>query len=467
VDWTDLRPFEVAMKPGFERDVRDFAQANRYAITASLTIGTDATVRGVEHVRFTNRSSDTLTDVVFRLYPNTTVLNGRMTVADVRIGDEAAAPVFSQHDSVMTIPLSVPLRSGSAVDIAMTFAVTMTRDVDVSYGRFGFRHGVVSATAWYPTLSVYEPLTGWWTAEPSPEGDPAFTETGLYDVRLTTPANVAVAMSGTEVETRVNDDGTVMHHDVTGPMRDHAFLASARYGHQSSMVDGIRVNVWYYADASDPSRNAAPDVARYAGDALRAFQAAFGPYPFDEFDVVENPTPTGVEYPGLVQIAEREWRPGDAELERTVAHETGHQWFYSLVGNDQVNHPWLDEGLTTYAEIVYGRAVHPDRAAAEVDALERRYAAYVRDGSRNLPIDLPVARYDALAYGMIVYLKPAVFLLHLERELGASTVARVLREYVHTYRYAVARPADLESVLARVAGRDIRTEFCVWVGCRE
>jgi aminopeptidase N len=165
--------------------------------------------------------------------------------------------------------------------------------------------------------------------------------------------------------------------------------------------------------------------------AVHTYDTAYGPYPFKEFDVVENPTPTGVEYPGLVQIAESEWHTGNSALERTVAHETGHQWFYSLVGNDQVNHPWLDEGLTSYTEFVYMRAIHPAEGDDYVAAEQHAYEEYVRGGGEDWPVDQPVGQLSLGAYAMIVYTKSALFLVRLEGELGRETVLRALKAYFH------------------------------------
>ena len=40
---------------------------------------------------------------------------------------------------------------------------------------------------------------------------------------------------------------------------------------------------------------------------------------------------------------------GPDRLGLITAHEIAHQWFYSLVGNNQARDPWLDEGFASYA----------------------------------------------------------------------------------------------------------------------
>jgi hypothetical protein len=465
VNWNDVSAYKADMKPGFEGDVDRATNDNRYSIVARLSIETDAIIRGAERVRYTNRTPEPLTEIVFRLYPNTPALAGRMDVTHVSINNRVVAPSFAELDSVMSVPLDKPLLPGNAVEMTLDFSVVMTRELDASYGRFGYVHNVVSGTAWYPTLSVYDVGQGWWKAMPSPQGDPAYTETGLYDVRLTTPGDMTVVMSGTEIETIQNADGTITHHSVTGPMRDHAFQASTRYVIAPTEVDGTRINVVHYKDPDNPAIDGTNDAARYAAQAMKTYSAIYGEYPFKEFNVVENPTPTGVEFPGLVQIAERAWLKGSNSLEITIAHETAHQWFYSLVGNDQVDHPWLDEALATYTEFVYMRTYYPGaQAEGYVNAHQRFYTQFASKGQADLPVDLPVARYANGSYGVIVYDKGALLYVELERELGQETVYRALHEYFRRYAYGVVTSADVLHTFEDVTGKHLEDVFHKWIG---
>jgi hypothetical protein len=68
----------------------------------------------------------------------------------------------------------------------------------------------------------------------------------------------------------------------------------------------------------------------------------------------------GFEYPTLVFLSSD--LPGFV-----TAHETAHQWFYSLVGNDQARDPWLDEALAEWATARFGKTV-ADEAATQIPA---------------------------------------------------------------------------------------------------
>jgi hypothetical protein len=454
-----------AMKPGFEGDVDAFVKANRYLILAALSIEQDAIIRGAERVRYTNRTQDTLQEIVFRLYPNTAVLGGRMNVTQVTVNGETVAPGISSR-SVLHVPLSAPLTPDQSVELTLDFNVVMARGLNTSYGRFGYVENVVSATAWYPTLSVYAPGSGWWTTTPSPRGDPGYSETGLYDVRLTVPADMTVAMSGREIETTQNNDGTITHRDITGPMRDHAFQASTRYMITPGEADGTRINVVHYKDRVAESTDATSEVVKFAQLSVSTFNKTFGDYPYKELDVVENPTPTGVEFPGLIQIASGAWVRGQSFLETVVAHEIGHQWFYALIGNDQVGQPWLDESLTSYTEFVYMRAAYPEGTKADeyVNAFQKVYAQYTGSGQPDQPLNMSVGSYGGYSYGMIIYRKGPLFIAELERQLGRDTVYKALHEYFARNKYKIVSSADVLRAFEDVSGKDLTDIFRKWVG---
>jgi hypothetical protein len=466
VDWSDVSAHKLAMKAGYESDVDQFVNGNRYLIVASVSFEPDAVIRGAQRVRYTNQSKDTLDLIVFRLYPNGPALGGRMNVSHVEIGGKKIEPSLSALGSVMGVPLSSPLAPGDSVEIKLDFSLVMVKGLNTSYGRFGYVNEVVSSTAWYPTLSVYEPGHGWWDAMPSPQGDPGYTETGLYDVRLTLPADMTVAMSGTIIETTPNDDKTVTHRGVTGPMRDHAFQASTRYMITPIEVDGTTVQILHYKDKAATETDGTENVKKFAETSVKTFNQVFGHYPYKTLIVAQNPTPSGVEFPGLIQIAERAWIKGQPFLEVVIAHEIGHQWFYSLVGNNQVEHPWIDESLTSFTEIVYMRVAYAgtDRPKEYVENYKRQFSSYTGSGQADLPLNLPVKNYGNFSYGAIIYRKGPLFYVELERLLGQETVYNALNTYFSAMKYKVAVSSDVLAAFQSVSGKSLDTVFSKWVG---
>ena len=40
-------------------------------------------------------------------------------------------------------------------------------------------------------------------------------------------------------------------------------------------------------------------------------------------------------------------------IDSVIVHEIAHQWWYGLVGNNQIRTPWIDEGLAEYCTAVF------------------------------------------------------------------------------------------------------------------
>jgi len=473
VDWADTAIFRQAMRAGFEGDVDAFADRNRYAIEATVELGDAATVRGAQRVRYTNRSADTLSEIVFRLYPNLDAFSARMNVLDVQVDGAPVTPVYEARQSVLRVPLPAPLLPGRAAEVHLTFASAIERGFSASYGEYSYQQGVFTAPEWYPVLSVYEEGRGWWTARArSQQGEQTYTETGLYDIRLTADADLTIVMSGSEAGRQANDDGTITHHIVSGPMRDSILIASRRLLSLSDEVDGIAVNFYYWDDEENLERNT--DAARAGlaiiGRTLRAFNRTFGQYPFREFDIVQTNTRAGgIEYPGVIVIADAYWNAGDPYFEVVLAHETGHQWFYSLVGSNQVQFPFLDESLTSFTEYVYfWETAETERAIQQAADYIRReqqsYNAYTGAGNPDLPLGLSTDGYVEAQYNLIIYTKGPLFFNEIAAQIGREQMYAFLQEYFRRYRYEVADIGGMVQALEDVTGQEWDQLFYRWVG---
>ena len=462
VDWGDVSAFRAAMRPAFADDVLQFVDANRYYVVAELSIeGNVALIRGAERVRYTNHSQDTLDEIVFRLYPNFTALGGTMVVHSVELEGEPIQPILRARDTVLSVPLTQPLAPGQSAEMVLQFTTTAERGMNASYSMFGYHRDVISASEWHPLLSVYEEGAGWWEVRPPTNGDSLYHEDSLFETTLTMPQEYVPIFSGSELETRDNGDGTKTVHYVSGPMRTSKLIAGKDYGVLSGQVEDIAVNIYYRPGGE----SAAEPALQFALDTVRVNNRSFGEYPYAELDVVETFVYTGMEHPGLVTASERWWERGNPLLETVIVHEIGHQWFYSLVGNDQVGHPWIDESLTVYTEYNYTLEVHGEKKAREwVQNYYDRYNAYRGRGGPDLPLNLSTSAYTDANYGVIIYVKGPLFYIELEKKLGRETFLKALQLYVARHRYGIAHSRDILEAFEEVSGQDLDAFFYEWVG---
>ena len=206
----------------------------------------------------------------------------------------------------------------------------------------------------------------------------------------------------------------------------------------------------------------------YILTAVETFNARFGPYPYSELDLVSTATSAlGVEYPGIMALTERLYdREYGQYLESTTAHEVAHQWFYNVVGNDQVDEPWLDEALTQYATLLYFTDQYG--AAGEQGFRESLQGRWSRADGEEIPIGLPVAAYSeggeyAGTYGAIVYGRGPLFFEALQEEMGQEAFDAFLRDYYQRYQWGIATTEGLRALAEQHCGCNLQALFEEWV----
>ena len=206
-----------------------------------------------------------------------------------------------------------------------------------SPGRFGVWGDVWRFGNALPTLALRE--NGAWRKDPySPVGDPFLSEAANYLVRLKLPEGYSLAASAPlgQLNFALRDFTLVI-------MKEDSFSL------RTFKADDTLLMAWAKKDEQ------AETLLRTAREALRFYEDWLGPYPWDTLTFLEIPFPMGgMEYQGLVMVTDAYAAENDdASLAVSVAHELAHQWFYALVGSDQVNEPWQDEALSEYATLRY------------------------------------------------------------------------------------------------------------------
>jgi len=474
-------PQKMALLSDYSRDIDCFATANHYQIEAQLRLEQDsAVIQGLQNVRYTNHSPHPLQEVVFRLYPNIPSLKeaAQLEVTATRLAGKQLTSTLSGENTVLTVQLPTPLPPGQSVELSLEFVTKIRRNQrGASFGRMGYIDDVITAGSWYPALSVYEAQRGWWvTSIPAPitdtagnvesDSDPTYSETSLFEVKLNVPRPLVVVSNGIQVSRQTNTDRTVTYHTITGPMREQVWVASSRYEKTQAEVDGVKLNIWYYRDRANANSRSTRNALELTQKSLVAFNQRFGAYPYRELQVVQNPVSTGLEFPGLVLINSNAWNK--TAIQRLVVHEVAHQWFYGLVGNNQVEHPWLDEGLATYAERVY-QLFYADAKTAEKlnryaqQSIKEFDQAIATGDLPDLRLNLPVADFKEF-YGLFAYKRGSDFYIQLEQQLGQTVVYQALRQYVQQHRYEIATTVDPKAALEQASGKNLDEAYTRWIG---
>lgn len=293
-------------------------------------------------------------------------------------------------------------------------------------------------------------------------GEIVYSESAFYTVRLTLPAGLTVVATGVEAERRLNADGTQTLLYYSGPVRDFHIVVSDRYEVASGMVGGTMINSYCW-----PEHEACgSEILSFANLALNLYSKLYGPYPFNELDLVEADLwPWGIEWPGFILVGEPLYSDPEEECgEWHVVHEVAHQWWYSVVGNDQVDDPWLDEALANYSTVLYYRKVHdPETAEAEISKhINERYEAYAEAYGDGI-VGGATRDYSRSSYYPLVYAKGALFFEALQQLMGDEAFFEGLQRYYREYKYDVATPEGLLDIMEQAYGQSLDEFYEGWI----
>lgn len=406
---------------------------------------------GKAEVLVTHTGEQAWPDVVFRLYPN--ALGSTMTVSEVQANGLAVTPKLEAENTTVRIPLPQVLEATQQILISMTYTLDISPEIE-AYGRLARFEKVLSLAHAYPTLSILE--NGQWETEiPPPLGDPLVANEAFFLAQVTAPQDYDLITTGQEIQKTIQGTQQTVEY-VAGPARDFYLAAAKDYVVAESNFGETRVRSFVPKTLSFRLQSS----LHTAKQSLEFFSGYY-PYPYREFDVVAVPVQAGgVEYPGIVNITNGLYANPFSRLNAVITHEVGHQWAFSLVGNDQIENPWLDESLTQYLTLRY-QETHENRSSIGY----LRYWQQLWETSTNpeLVIGLPVESYDESTYGEIVYGKGLFFFEELAKTIGQETLDEGLRVYFQTYAWQFAEPQDLQNSLETACICDLDALFELWV----
>jgi hypothetical protein len=337
----------------------------------------------------------------------------------------------------LVVPLPTPIEPDSVSELHLTFSLSLPYMDQVNSQRariFGYSDIQMNLVNWYPFVAPF--MDGDWVVrEPWSHGEYLVYPSADFEVNLTfaNPENIpVVATSGfPESSTRYTlTDG-----------RAFAISASRDFEVSSAQVGDVTVYSYYL-----PIYKSAGEAAMKASaQAVQVYSEKFGAYPHKTLSVVMADFKDSMEFSAFYFHSRSFYDLYDGTpqnyLTFIAAHETGHQWWFDQVANDQALHPWLDESLTTYSEVVFYEALYPDLLpwwwSYRIDYFEP-------DGF----IDIPVYEgQNADTYKYIVYLNGARFLKDLRAEIGDDAFFAFLRDYFAQNRGRIAGEADFFRVL--------------------
>lgn len=466
---------------------------------------------GFEKIEYINNSPDTLTFIWFHLWPNA-YKNDKTAFSDQLLENGNTKFYFSSKEQrgyinkldfkvntvtaksedhpkyidIIKLILPSPLAPGDKALITTPFYVKLP----YNFSRGGHDKQSYQATQWFPKPAVYD-HKGW---HPMPYLDQGefYSEFGNFDVRITVPENYIVAATGElqneeelkklkqKAESYERDlknftdtkkslskkvspaDSTPVSSKATKTLQykqsnvhDFAWFADKRFivNHDIlKLSSGRIIDVFTYYLPSQSSVWA--ESILYSKKSVQHYSKLVGEYPYNIVSVVQGPQSFGggMEYPSITVIAPTQDRK---ELEYTIAHEIGHNWFYGILASNERKHPWMDEGINTFYEKRYitGTSDHYN-VNAGLKTFEMRAA-----DKTDQPINLSSEQFTADNYDLSVYEKTAAWMALLEKELGTEVFNKAMQDYYTQWQFKHPYPEDFQRAVELSTGKNFDSLF--------
>jgi hypothetical protein len=374
--------------------------------------------------------------------------------------------------TVLLVLLPQAVEPGETIRVQLEWRAKIPRN----FARTGFRGDYYFFAQWFPKLGVYE--DDGWNCHQFDASTEFYSDYGVYDVEMRVPESWVLGATGRAVGIRDNADGTVTHHYRQEDVHDFAWTVSPDFIVRTDRFEeaGLPpVDLRLLIQPEHLDQSAAH--FRAAKAALKFYGIWYGPYPFGHatlVDPVYESGSSGMEYPTLFTCGTRLFNPsGNDRPESVTVHEMGHQFWYGIVGNNEFEHAWIDEGLNSFStnrvlEREYGPRFYEQRYFEEfiplrhgdlvLPRMQRRIDRYRRDGQRDAPLT-PSFRYHVKSGGAVTYDKTSLWLMTLENYLGWETLQRILATFFERYRFSHPGPEDFLAIADEVSGRDLSWFF--------
>lgn len=460
----------------FDELIPEIESLNEYEIEAAF-YEDEKMIEGTEKVTYINKSSKNIKAVYFHIYPN--VFKTEQTVpfeesemglayidgfepGYINIGSVKSTKgdlsflIIGKGNSILKVNLDEELEPGEKTKIYIGFMIK----IPPANGRFGYGKNTINLGNWYPIAAGID--ESGWNLEPYyPIGDPFFSDVANYRVVMTMPPKFVLASTGDLIK-KESIGGNHRWTFEAPKVRDFAMIASNKYKIIEDEVGDISIRSYYFEDES------AELSLKAAKDSLKIFDEIFGKYPYKHFSVAASDFFIGgMEYPKLVFIDEVIYKGNDEILEYIIVHETAHQWWYGLVGNNEVKEAWLDEALTEYSTLLYyeNKYGKEERDKVYKKMILERYDMYRHFKSEdNETILKDLGEFKSPGeYQALVYCKGAMFLECLREELGDEVFFDTLKVYFDKYKYKNATTEDFMKICEMVSDRDLKDIFDKWL----
>ncbi len=395
---------------------------------------------------------------------------------------------WHHNPDIAVVYLNHTLAPGDSLIIETPFHVKIPK----LFSRMGHEGQAYMISQWYPKPAVFD-REGW---HPMPYLDQGefYSEFGNYDVYITLPANYVVAASGDLLtlkekkwlETLVTTtrsyllldsipnasdtfppsapQAKTLHYRLENA-HDFAWFADKRWLvlHDKAHLPSDReVDVWsMFLPSHDETWKRS---LNHIINTLQLYSGWVGEYAWNQATAVDGSLAAGggMEYPTVTVIARAE---SNESLQTVIAHEVGHNWFYGMLGFNERDHPWMDEGINSFYEQRFTNLMNPYTTKTGKKTISGLSAFTELLGplairqqdilGNSQPVGSPSEAFTKGNYFLMVYAKTPLLLKYLEAYLGRPAFDEAMQAFFREWSGRHPGPDDMKNTFEAVTGQDL------------
>ena len=432
--------------------------------TLSIQVIPEANALRVDQrLRYTNRTGEPLSQVLFNLYPNA---YRRLITTPIEIHtiDSAYPSGFTpggvdfflverngrpadwgvQGESEAFLRVQADLAPGESCEFRFGFELLLP------YARadFGFTALGYQLHAFYPLAAPWDPaLREFMLINPMAVGSTLVSDPADYHLDIIAPPATALAAPGTLVR-EIIDGGE--HYTIQAEnLRQMGLLFSAKY--RESQIE-TRAGTAIVAMMSDA--RAASFALGIAREAMDLFEEALGTAPTSRIVIAEaNLFEGAMMQPGMILVDSSllNARQRD-ELEYQIANCLARQWFFEKASHNPAREPWLSHAPAAYMALRYYASAYDE--VRFLDELNRRVLPALK---LTMPGQI-VVNSESLEFAsvndfqIVTSERGAAVMYELSLLMGTENLYRALRMYLDSGAGRICSAQDFANALSAVVG---------------
>lgn len=440
----------------------------------------ERTLIGKQRIIYTNSENKELSNIYLHLYPNAFkskdtlpflfddymraypqgFIEGYIDINDVKINDQTIKyKIIGNGDTILEVTPNKTIKRRETISIELKYFIK----IPPARERFGYGDDIFNFGNWYPVMAVYD-NSGWNLDSYLPIGDPFYSDSSDYRVSILAPKDFIVATTG-EVIGKEEKEDSIQWTIEAKKVRDFAWVASSRFEVEERKVGETTIKAYFLKDGM-ATKEIKSKVISFAMDSIKIFNKVFGQYPYPQYSIVQTNFPSGMEYPQIVFIGKEFYnREYISYLESILVHETAHQWWYNVVGNDQIDEAWLDESLSSYSEVIYIEEVYGEREGKDYHRYENEEKySYYKEELEDEAVLKTLNEFEGWDdYSLLVYTKGAIFLDDLRLKYGDEVFFKILQTYYNRHKFKIASTKDFLQICEEITGDELDEYFEKWL----